>query len=490
MTFRNQHIEQRWAGLAVLLTAAFMALLDVSIVFVATPSIASDLHASPAQVEWVVAGYSLAFALALISGGRLGDLYGRRRMFRIGLTMFALGSALCGAAPTAALLIAARLFQGVGAAAMMPQVLSIIQVDFEPHERGRALALMGAVQGIAVAGGQIVGGALIELDPFGLGWRSVFLINVPIAVAALIASGPLVRESRSPDARRLDLGGVALALLAVGALVFPLVEGRSAGWPAWAFVSMAASLPLGALFVAWERRVDRRGGAPLVVLELFQLRPFRIGSGIALLTFAGAPGIFLAIAIYLQAGLGLPPLEAGLTFLPCALAFFVASLVVARLSIPARERLLAPAAAAVSVGALALGAITAEAGHVTWLALAGPLTLMGGGQGIVIPGLNGVVLSETHAAHAGSASGVLATFQQIGAALGVAIVGTLLFSVLGDGTGAAAYGDALGAATVYIATVLAVVALLCTRLVATSGTVGRSSVPFLSHPTRRPSGNG
>jgi hypothetical protein len=251
----------------------------------------------------------------------------------------------------------------------------------------------------------------------------------------------------------------------------------------------AAGLPLAALFIAYERRVERGGGAPLVVLELFKLRPFRVGIGIALLAWAGAPGLFLILGIYLQGGLGMAPLHAGLAFLPCALAFFATSLVVARLTIPVRERLLAPAAATVSVGALALGAVVAESGRVEWYEIAPMLLLIGGGQGVVMPGLNGVVLAETNAAHAGSASGLLATFQQIGAALSVAVGGTVFFSVLGDKTAAASYGDALGTETVYIATALAVVALLCTRLaVRKRGTVETSSVPSLSQQTSSSSG--
>lgn len=466
-----------WATLAVVLVAAFMPILDVFIVFVSSPSIATDVHATSADIEWVVAAYGLAFALGLVTGGRLGDLFGRRRMFAVGLVVFAVGSALCGAAPSATALIGARVLQGLGAAALMPQVLSIIQVSFPPHERGRALALMGAVQGIGSVGGQLIGGALIELDVFGLGWRSNFLINLPVAVAALLLARRYVPESKAPDARRLDLGGVGLALLAIAAVAVPLVDGREAGWPAWTFVSLAAGIPLGAAFLAWERRVRRGGGSPLVALELFALRPFRLGVALSLLVYTAVPGLMLIIMLYLQSGLGLEPLSAGLVFGPAALAFSASSLLVARAAIPLRERLLLPGVLCVAVGLVAAAAIAAGAGDPAPLALAPAFILIGLGQGIVIPALNGTVLSETPAALAGSASGLLVTAQQIGGALGVAIGGTLFFGRLGDAVGAQAYGDALAAAAVFITAMLLLSAALAWRLVHEPATADPAALP-------------
>jgi EmrB/QacA subfamily drug resistance transporter len=456
--------DRRWVALGVVLCAAFMALLDVFVVFVSAPSIALDLHASPGDVEWIVAAYALAFALGLITGGRLGDLLGRRRVFSLGLVVFALGSLLCGAAPSPAALIGARVLQGLGAAAMMPQVLSMIQVEFAPRERARALAIMGAVQGAASVGGQLVGGALIGLDVLGLGWRTVFLVNLPIAAVALVLAPRLVPESRAPEARRLDLAGVALAVPALAAVAVPLVEGRSAGWPWWTFASFAAAVPLGLAFLAWQRHVRRAGGSPLVALELFALRPFRLGIGLSFVVYTGVPGLMLVIMLFLQDGLGLAPLEAGLAFAPGAVAFSASSFTVGRLSVAARERLLVPAISAVGVGLAAAAAIALAAGDPAPVALTPAFILLGAGQGVVIPALNGIVLSETPARFAGSASGLLATAQQIGGALGVAVAGTVFFGRLGTHAGPVVYGQALAAATVYVCTMLLVSSVLAWRL--------------------------
>jgi MFS family permease len=415
-------------------------------------------------VEWVVAGYGLAFALGLITGGRLGDRYGHRRVFIWGVAGFTVASVLCGAAPSPDALIAARLLQGTAAALMMPQVLSIIQTDFGPEDRGRALAVMGVVQGAAFVAGQLAGGGLIELDLLGLGWRSVFLVNVPVGLATIALALRFVRDSRGAPQGRLDLVGVGLGLATVAAVCVPLVEGRTAGWPLWTFASLAAALPLGVAFLRWERRVTERTGSPLVALGLFRLRQFRLGVAIALIVYAGMPGLFLAIAIYLQGGLGLEPLSAGAAFLPAAVTFAGFSLYGTRLSLAARERLLAPASALTAAGMACMGLVVALDGDATAYELAPALLAIGAGQGISVPGLNATVLAHTPAADAGSASGLLTTAQQIGGALGVAIAGTIFFGVLGDGTGSELYGDALGAATAFTATTMALCAVLYARL--------------------------
>ncbi len=225
---------RRWLALAVVVSASFMAIFDQFVVNVAIPTMQRDLHASFAQIQFVIAGYALAYAVTLITGGRLGDIYGRKRLFMLGMAGFTLASALCGLAPGPELLVGARLVQGFGAALMSPQVLSIIQVTFPPEERSKALGVYGAVIGIASLAGQALGGFLIRADLFGLGWRIVFLINLPIGGAALIAARALVPETRSAAATRLDLGGVAIVTAGLFLLTFPLVEGRDAGWPVWA----------------------------------------------------------------------------------------------------------------------------------------------------------------------------------------------------------------------------------------------------------------
>src|SRR5438552_8665539 len=244
--------------LPVLFAPVFMVILDIFIVNVTAPSLRADLGATESDVQWVVAAYLLSYAISLITGGRLGDVVGRRRMFRIGVAGFTAASALCAAAPSTDALIAGRLLQGFAGAAMWPQVLSIIQVELAAHERPRAFGLQGLVQGLAAIAGQIVGGGLIALDVLGLGWRSVFLINVPVGIVALLAAGRVIPESRSETARRLDFLGVGLATLVLALIMIPTVEGRELGWPVWGFVALAAAAPAAALFVAAERRIAAR----------------------------------------------------------------------------------------------------------------------------------------------------------------------------------------------------------------------------------------
>lgn len=251
----------RWLAFAVLLLAGFMDLLDGTIVFVALPTIARDLGATFASLEWVVAGYTLAFALTLITGGRLGDIYGRKRVFLVGVAGFTLASVAAGLAPTAEMLIASRVVQGAMAGVMVPQVLSIAQVIFAPRERFAAFALYGIVLSLAAVVGPLLGGLLTELDLAGLGWRPIFLINFPVGVITVAAAVRLVPESRSPHPLRLDLVGVGLISAALLLLLYPLIEGQTLGWPAWTFAAMALSIPVFAAFAIWERRKARCSGS-------------------------------------------------------------------------------------------------------------------------------------------------------------------------------------------------------------------------------------
>jgi EmrB/QacA subfamily drug resistance transporter len=472
---------RRWLILPVIFSATFMAILDVFIVNVAAPSLRTELGASGAAVQWVVDGYALAFATALITGGRLGDVIGRRRAFRIGVAAFTAASALCGAAPTPAALIAARALQGLACALMMPQVLSIIQVEFEAHERRRCLAIMGGVQGAASVCGQLVGGALIGLDVLGLGWRTVFLINVPVGLAAVVAAGRLVPESRSEAARKLDLPGVALGCLVALLVIFPIVDGRAAGWPWWVPAALVAAVPVGVAWVAYERRLTARGGAPLVDLSLFSLRGYRLGLGLALLFYTGLTCVFFLLGLYLQEGLGLSPMHSGLAFTPLAIPFVAATLIAPRFFARVGDRLIAFGSAlmAAAAGLVAIGvAITHPAGPTP--ALIGGLAIMTIGPGIVVPGLIHVVLRAVPPESAGSASGVVTTAQQIGNALGVAIAGALFFGVLGDGSGAHAYDRAFAIALAWSVATAALSTVLALRVAAAEtarDASGADSVP-------------
>jgi EmrB/QacA subfamily drug resistance transporter len=428
--------------LPVLFAPVFMVILDVFIVNVAAPSLRADLGASDSDLQWVVAAYLLTYALSLITGGRLGDVFGRRRMFKFGIAAFTVASALCAAAPSPSALIVARLLQGFGGAAMWPQVLSIIQVEFSPAERPKALGFQGLVQGLAAIAGQIVGGGLIALDVLGLGWRSVFLINIPVGLVALLAADRLIPESRSETARRLDLLGVGLATLALSLVMIPAVEGRELGWPAWTFACFAAAIPAAAVFVAAERRIAARGGSPLVELNLFDTRGFRVGL-VSATTLYFVISFFFLLGIYLQEGLGLSPLESGLAFTPIAIAFVTSSLTGPRLAEGLREYLPQAGATVAGLGLLTtIFAVQATGGGPlsAWLILA--MVPVGAGMGLAIPPLIHLVLRAVPPSDAGAASGTMVTAQQIGNALGVAIVGTVFFSELGSGTSTAAFGDA------------------------------------------------
>jgi EmrB/QacA subfamily drug resistance transporter len=439
---RIEHDRRSRFLLPVLFAPIFMVILDVFIVNVAAPSLRADLGASDSEVQWVVAAYLVTYALSLITGGRLGDIIGRRRMFRIGVAAFTAASALCAAAPTAPALIAARLVQGFAGAAMWPQVLSIIQIEFGPAERPRAFGIQGLVQGLAAIAGQIIGGGLIALDVLGLGWRSVFLINVPVGIAALVAAGRVVPESRSETARRLDLAGVALASLVLALVMIPAVEGRQLGWPAWGFVALAASIPAAAAFVATERRIAARGGSPLVELRLFDARGFRVGVLSALVLY-GVISFFLLLSIYLQEGLGLSAIDSGLAFTPLAVAFVAGSLTGPRLGDGARDHLPQIGAVVAALGLLAM-LVVVEGLDATSVSV--PLILalvpVGAGMGLAVPTLINIVLRAVPATAAGAASGTLVTAQQLGNALGVAVMGTIFFVELGARTGPAAFGDA------------------------------------------------
>jgi EmrB/QacA subfamily drug resistance transporter len=413
-----------WAPLAVVLAGTFVTFLDFFIVNVALPSIHDDLHAGPSALSLVVAGYGLTFATGMITGGRLGDLYGRRRMFTVGLALFTLTSAACGLAPTAALLVGARLLQGAAGALLTPQVLAILGTVYDGARRGTAFAAYGFTMGIAAVLGQLVGGALIQADVAGLGWRSIFLINVPVGLAALPLIGRIVPESRGVAAR-LDLTGTVLATAGVTALVLPLVEGREHGWPLWTWLSLAAAPMLGVAFAAQQSRRSTRGHAPLVRLELFRVRSFGLGS-LTAMTFALVPAsFFFVLALYLQQGRGYSALFSGVVFAAVGAGYFAALLVATALAGRLGHQVLAVGALLVAGGALALAA----AAHSTsaWDLTPG-LALVGFGIGAVLVPLSATVLAGVDPREAGSASGVLSTAQQVGGALGVSITGVVFFS--------------------------------------------------------------
>ena len=435
----EQADPRRWLTLVILLLAGFMNLLDVSIVNIAIPSIQRNLHASYADVQWALAGYTLAYALVLITGGRLGDTFGRKRLFLIGVAGFTIMSALCGVATSPGMLIACRVVQGAMGGIMVPQVLAVIQVIFPAKERIKALAGFGVTAGLGTVSGPLLGGLLIQHNLFGWDWRPIFLINVPVGIIAFVASAYLVRESKAASPPKLDPVGVALISAALLLLLYPLVQGRQLGWPAWTFVSMALSAPVFAAFVACERIKTRRDGSPLVRLSLFGDRAFSAGMAVALTFFLGIASFGLVLTLFLQLGLGFTPLHAGLTFLPFSAGVLVSSGAAARLAPKFGRGVTMTGALVTAAGMATLIAVVHHFGAAvtTWDLVPG-LAAAGLGLGAVIAPLADIVLAHVPQRDAGSASGVFNTGLQLGNSIGIALIGVIFFALLGSQSAVAA----------------------------------------------------
>ena len=441
---------KRWTALVVLLTGAFLPAFDFFVVNVALPAMHTELGARPADLELVVAGYGLAFAVLLVTGGRLGDLYGRKRLFMLGMVGFTLASALCGVAASPAMLIASRVLQGLTAAAMNPQVLAMIRVTFPPGERARAIGFFGTTLGTASIAAQLIGGVLIQADIAGLSWRPIFLVNVPVGAVALFFAAGTLRESRATGRPTLDLGGIVLATLTVMLLVYPLVEGQPLGWPAWTILCLLASAPSLALFIFYEWLVQSRGRSPLVNLRLFRDSGFSLGLVMTATFFSGLAAFFMGLTIFLQQGLGYGPLACGLVFVAFGIGFVGSSLFSSQLS-----RRIGPLTISLGTALQAAGLIvivvlagSAQGGPVNMLVMWPVLVLYGIGQGLALPTLVASVVGSSRIPpqEAGAASGMFTMVQQVGFALGVAVIVGLFFSVLGSGTSRGDYERALAVA--------------------------------------------
>ncbi len=437
----------------------FMIVLDFFIVNVALPSMQSGLHASASQVEWVVAGYGLAFAVFLVASGRIGDRIGRRRALSMGLGLFVVTSGLCGLAPNAVVLVGARFGQGVAAAMISPNVLSLLGVVYTGARRVRAITAYGIVMGLAAASGQVVGGLLIAADVAGSGWRAIFLINVPIGVIALALVSRIVPESRAEHARRVDIFGMALVTVALLALVLPLIDGNGLVWPAWTWASFCASAVCAVSLVVHQRRLAARGGIPLLDPLLFKTASLRSGLSTQLAFWCSQASFFLVLSLYLQDGRGLDPLDAGLVFTILAASYLVVSLRAPALTARFGRDLVLVGALVVAGGDVALYLFVGHFGGGGPLGLMAPgLALVGAGQGLAITPLTTTVLSHATLENAGTVTGVLSTMQQVGNALGVAVTGVVFYGALGGG-----YSKAFGRSLVELAALLVGVALL-TRL--------------------------
>ncbi|MFC8830973.1 MFS transporter [Streptomyces sp. NPDC057137] len=429
---RDAPDPKRWLGLGVILFAAFMDLLDVTIVNVAIPSIQRDIDASYAAIAWITAGYALAFAALLITGGRLGDIYGRKRMLLVGLAGFTAASVVCGIAPEPGVLIGARIVQGAAAALMIPQVLSIVHVSFPKEERGKVFGLYGGVAGLAVVLGPVIGGVFVDADFFGLAWRPIFLVNIPIGVITFIAAVAWVRESKAPDAPRLDIVGVVLATSSVLMLVYPLTQGRELGWPVWSFVMMVGSLAVLGVFIAYERRLIARGGLPLISLRLFSTRSFAGGFSVNLLYSIAYGTFFLMWTLYMQAGLGWSAMRAGLTGLPMFLGFMVtAGMAGTTLTPKLGRKVLFGGGIVLIAGALSFFFVGDRYGaDISSWQMVAPLFVFGLGMGGVVAPVVDFSLNDVPHKDAGSASGVLNTSGQLGTAIGIALVAVVFLGAI------------------------------------------------------------
>jgi MFS family permease len=417
------------AILAVLLLGQFMAILDVSIVNVAVPTIRGDLHTSGAGLQLIVAGYTISYAVLLITGARLGDRLGHGRVFRSGLALFTLASLACGLAPNAATLIAFRFGQGVGAAAMMPQVMSLIQRTFTGAARARALSLYSAVIACGAVVGQVLGGVLVSLDLAGTGWRPVFLVNVPVGLVLLWLAPSRLPADRGEPGRKMDPAGVVTLSAAVLLLVVPLVLGHEENWPLWGWLGMAVSAVAFAAFAMVERRVAARGGSPLVSGTLLRTPGLLVAIAVLLLVMVGYAGFLFAFALHLQSGLGFGAAHAGLMFAPMAVGFAASGLTWQRLPVHWHRRIIPLGMGVAALGYLVLAACLHDAtsGGVSAEIV---LTVLGLALGAAFSPIVNVALARVPMADAADASGVLVTVFQLGQVIGVASLGTLFLSTI------------------------------------------------------------
>ncbi|WP_128376777.1 MFS transporter [Streptomyces cavernae] len=418
-------------GLFTVLLGAALPLIDFFIVNVALPTIGHDLAASEAVLELVVAGYGVSYAVLLVLGGRLGDMFGRRRLFLGGMAAFGLTSLACGLAPDAWTLVAARVAQGAAAAAMLPQVLATIQSTTAGSRRARAMSLYGATAGLAMVAGQILGGVLVAADIAGSGWRAVFLVNVPVVLAGLVLASRSVPETRSQHPEPVDVPGTLLLALSLLTLLAPLTEGRAAGWPLWTWLALAAFPFAAGAFYLVERRADRLGRTPLVPPSLFELVSLRRGLVMIVPFSIGFSGFMFVIAVALQQGAGSGPVAAGIALLPMAVSFFAVSLAGPRLVARFGTRVVTAGGVVQAVGV----ALIALAAYRSWpdlgfVELLPGAAIAGVGQALQLPVVFRVILSEVPGPRAGVGSGVMITIQQSALALGVATLGTLFLSLI------------------------------------------------------------
>lgn len=442
----------RWTALVILLTGAFLPPLDFFIVNVALPSIREDFQATASTMQLIISGYATTYAVMLITGGRLGDLYGRRNVFLVGMVGFAAASALCGFAWSPAALITGRILQGFAAAIMAPQALASINAIFPDHEKSTALSFYALTFGVASMAGLFLGGGLIALNIFGLGWRSIFLINLPVIAIAAPSAIMMLRETRSERASKLDLGGALLIALALFALISPLIEGREQGWPIWSILMLAASLPLLLLFWRHEQKWETAGRDPILAPSLLRV-PGLKGGLLAALFFYAFAAFWLTFSVYQQGGLGRTPFEAGVAILPAAVGFVLGPFASGRVLRVCGQYSAAAGMTLEAAGLFGTAALISF-GSPEFLFVA--LFVVGAGQGIALPNLVKTVVQRVDRTRSGLASGLVNSMLQIGGALATALIGGLFFSILGSSSDVGSIGRAYSFSAIVIALCLLV----------------------------------
>jgi EmrB/QacA subfamily drug resistance transporter len=433
MTETDSKAPRRWLGLSAVLAATIMNLLDTNVVNVAAPAIRADLGGSYADLQWFAAAYTLAMAVGLLTGGRLGDLFGRRRALLVGVVGFVAASLACSLAWSPGALIGARMVQGLAGALMVPQGFGLIRDLFPPREMGRAFAVFGPAIGLSTILGPVVAGLLIHADLFGTGWRAVFAINAPVGLYALLAGRrALPAGRRAPGAVRLDVAGVLLAGTGMLLLVYPLVQGRQAGWPAWSFLMLAAAVAVLGAFAGYQVRRRRSGRTPLVELSVLARRSYTSGVLFVVVFFGALAGFGLAVGLFLQLGLGYSPVRASLAMAAWAVGAFLGTGVGSTMTARLGRRILHLGLAVMAIGLAGVFVVLDRSGPgVTGWHLAAPLLVYGAGMGMIFAPLFDIIMGEVGDHEVGSAAGLLESVQQLGASLGVAVLGSVYFAAVG-----------------------------------------------------------
>lgn len=436
---------RRWTMLAVALVAMFMAIFDFYVINIATPSLQSQLDIGEATLELIIGGYTFTYASLLVTAGRWGDVFSYKRLFMVGMGLFTVASLFCGISQTGTQLVVVRLLQGVGAALMVPQVVAFITVTFAPQERPKALSWFGATIGMAVVAAQILGCALLSADVASLGWRVIFLINIPIGIVTMLLAARLLPDARAARKPKQDVVGNLLIATTLGLALLPIIVGRSEGWPLWGWIMLGLAVPFAVATVLYEKSLLAKGGEPMLDLSLFRSSSY----GVGILTIVGVmtfySGFIFGMTMFLQFGLGLSPMSAGLTFGPMGLGFAASSLM-------ARPMLMKYGVKVINIGQVLLVLSTvvllvelkASGTDTSAWEMVVPMVLGGLGTGVTLPSLTGVVMSKVPPQQAGVASGLLSTAQQFANTIGVAVFGVIFFNALGSGRpGKAEYVDAL-----------------------------------------------